>query len=89
MCIADFVGGDAVDNDECGECDDAVVATTQDWPMCGVGSLEASERCDRKLREVVMIFMLAGLMVLNVPCLVSPKYGHVQGGGRSNVASFE
>lgn len=36
-----------------------------------------------KLRDVGMIFTWHGLCVLCV--LISPKYGHVQGGGKSNV----
>lgn len=91
MCIADFEEGDAAVDDVEWVKGAVVGATKADGAiMCGCDESDgASERCDRKLREVVMIFMLVGLIVLNVPCGVSPKYGHVHGGGRSNVDSFE
>lgn len=88
MCIADLGGCAGVaEMSGFGVC--AVVAPKV-GAICGeFVSDEVSDRFDRKLREVVIIFMLAGLMVLYLPFGVSPKYGHVQGGGRSNVETFE
>lgn len=53
--------------------------------LCTVVSCKLLD-VDRKLRDVVMILTSAGLNVLW--CGVSPKYGHVHGGGIRSRASF-
>lgn len=67
MCRADLEG-DAIDDESVfeGAADGAAVEMKSGLMSSGVGS-EGSERCDRKLRDVVMILTLAGLMVVTVP----------------------
>lgn len=85
MCRDDFEGVAMQDAIELVAADDGGVGEMKAGMMLWDVGSERSERFDRKLRDVVMILTLVGLMVVTVPLGVSPKYGHVHGGGRSKV----